>query len=241
MALGTPATLGSTVSAVTTNVFTHTTTASVGSGERIFLVAGYVSNAATERTAVTTGGGLTWTEDHNVGGLDGNFGNLKIFSANCPAGLASSTVLTVTLSGNSFGINIGCFSCSGVATASFVDMVDGQFRATPTGTWDSTASSTTNADDLLVGFAFCDGTPTISSTVGGSFTELLDIFSASNDWTLTVTYRIVAATASYNATGTWSGTPAITDWAAITAYKAEPAGPPDPGPALRVVRGPKRL
>src|SRR3954467_3304674 len=97
-----------------------TTTAAVTAGNRI--VAKFFYTSTFQTVSGVSGGGLTWTVD-----AVGNFGggaaksNVVIASAPAPAGLASGTVITCTLSGlaNAQGATLDEYS--GIATASPTD------------------------------------------------------------------------------------------------------------------------
>jgi hypothetical protein len=87
--------------------------------------------------------------------------------------------------------------------------------------WTSTAATTTNADDLLIGAAMADnsGSGRTSTPTGTLSNELFDFDSAAAIH-LTATYGIVAATGSYTATGTYSNPADFADTSLIAAYKA---------------------
>ena len=90
-------------------------------------------------------------------------------------------------------------------------MVDGQFRTGPTANWDSTASSTTVADTILIGAAFRDDASTHTSVATGSATEIHDFESTDS---IGLDHHLpdrLGDRFSYGATGTWSGVPGFTD------------------------------
>lgn len=211
MAIGTPTTLGSSPS-IASVTHTHATTATAPSGALIIVVAGWGSG--TDRTATVTGGGLTWTTDQSNVSAGGYKLRIGVFSAPAPAGLASGTTLTLTTSGADDGANIAACYVTGVDVGGTrKDASTGS--AAVTASWDTTAATTTNADDLIIGGSFGDGNRTSTATVG---TELFDFQNATNAWSMTVTYQIVASTGSKSLTGTWSAS--VDQVAGFVAYKS---------------------
>jgi hypothetical protein len=220
MAIGTPTSIGTTASASATATQTHTTTAVVPSGALVIMLCGW--GFATDRTGTMSGGGLTWTTDQtNVWTFGYNF-RFGIFSAPAPSGLASSTVLTLTLSGNGDGGALaGCYVTGLDQTGSREDNSTG---AGASGTaWNTGTATTSNADDLIIGGSLIDSTT--SSTATGGASELFD-FTHPNAWTFTVAYKIVSSTGSQSLTGTWVASANHVD--AFAAYKGEAGIPWDP-------------
>ena len=122
-----------------------TTTATIASGATII-----VTGTSTVRTAVSAadnGPVLTWALDKS--GTSAN-GNSWILSAYAPAGMASGTVITVTLGGtDAFGRSAVVTSFTGVLSASPVDTTSGPTNFTTTTAWTS-ASTTILAGSLLI-------------------------------------------------------------------------------------------
>lgn len=232
MALGTPTGIGS-ASDGAASLLTITTVGTVPAGGTLFVVVGWVNDSGA-RTVAVTSAGLTFTQDKAQTGTEGSVDyGLSVWSAPCPAGAINPAILC-TWSGANIGVNAAALYCTGVATSSPVDGTPvGQFRATPTSSWSSTAETTGNADDLLIGAAL--GDDSVTSTATGTFSggELYD-FQSPISVALTVVAAVVAATGSYTATGTWSGAPGFADIAAMVAYKsASSAAAASNGPGLR--------
>lgn len=204
--------------AVTSRTFT--TTGAVPSGGHIIVGAVWYAdgNAA---TGTISGGGLTWTTDHYATpDGDVNF-SLGLFSAPAPSGLASSTVLTLTLTGLSYGVNLGGIYATGIATSSWED-VSSAADHTATSTWGS-ALTTTNADDLLIGLGYAEAETSSTANTGASYAEAFDFSHATTGNTLTMVYRIVSAASTYTPGGTWAVTPGV-NLSASTSYKADAGG-----------------
>lgn len=214
MAIANPTTLGTSSSATDAASYTHSTTAVVPSDGFIIVCAAW--GAAADRTGAMSGGGLTWATDHSQlfsGAIPWRF---AVFSAQAPAGLASSTVLTLTLTGgNAFGAFITACYTTGVATAAAKDVSDGSGASTAS--WDTTATSTTVDETLVIGGSIHDGLQT--STATGGATELFDFQLAAESWAMTVTYKQLATIQSASLTGTWTGG-ASDSTSAFAAYKS---------------------
>ena len=195
---------------------TLTTSATVPSGALVNVFVGWGDSVARTLSSVS-GGSLTWTIDKQVpfsGALEWGF---AVVSAQAPAGLASSTVLSTTFSGTVTGSLIaGCYT-TGLATSSPVDVSDGAGGTSDP--WDTTATTTTVADTLVIGGCFRNGGNT--NTPSGGATELHDFQLAAEAWALCTEYKILSATASTSLTGTWTNNPGVPDWSsAFVAYKA---------------------
>lgn len=221
MAIAFGASLGTAVgggSSATTLAVTTTGTASAGS--RVYIVTGWYTTGV---TASASGGGLTWVNDGTfTNTTDANY-RAAVLSADAPSGLAASTSLTVTYSSAAFARALSCFYFTGVATGASGYLDGAVVGASGTAAGWATASLTTaNADDVLVGASWIDLRLT-SDTAGGSFTEIVDFQDAGNGSTFTSLYRIVAATGSYAASGTWGA--GAQPWTAVMAgYKAAGGG-----------------
>lgn len=206
-----------------------TTTGAVPAGGRVILEVGW-ANAV---TPTGSGGGLSWAVDHTV--ANSNL-RVAILSADAPAGVAASTVLTVTFSGSAFARTATACYFTGIAAASYADGTAGG-----TGTsnpWTTSAGiTTTNADDVIVAVAWIDFRNT-TSTATGSFLEALEYYDAIENGTYTVAYRIVSSTGTYTPTGTWASDGQPWQVAAV-AYKAAAAAAA--APTLYVIRSGIRL
>ncbi len=221
MPIGTPTTIGTNTNAAGSSG-TLTTTAVVPSGALIVLGVGWGQSPARTLSSVS-GGSLSWTIDHQQpfsGAIEWGY---AVVSAQAPAGLASGTVLTATMSGAELGLLICGSYTTGLATSSPVDVHDGAGGSSDP--WDTTATTTTVADTLVIGGCFRNGDNT--NTASGGATELHDFIYATEQWAQCSEYKILSATASTSLTGTWTVAPGVPDWSsAFVAYKmATPSGP----------------
>jgi hypothetical protein len=194
---------------------TVTTSALVPAGGRVVIVTG---GFATGTTATGSGGALTWaTDGHVVNGSDARY-HSSILSADCPAGLAASTVLTVTFSGATNNKTISCFYITGAVSGAsgYLDGAAVGGNGTVTA-WATASLATANADDILISGGYIDAVT--SNTPGTGYTEIHDSVAASSGVTFTSEYQVVSATGSYTGNGTWlaAGSP----WTMVmAAYKA---------------------
>jgi hypothetical protein len=195
---------------------TFNTTAVVPSGGTIVAVVSMFNDA----TVTASGGGLTWATDYTFNS-PGSDRNAAMCSANAPSGLASSTTITITYSTACFSRGVAGAYFTGVATSSYTDGGQGG-EYDGNASWETATLNTTNADDLLVGMCWADFAAGATSTATAPFAEISDHYDATNDNSLTMTYRIVSATGGYIGSGTWS---ADVQWTALMgSYKA--GGPP---------------
>lgn len=212
--LGTPG--KSTTTQTTTIAFTTGVTVPSGS----FLVCG-VSWYNPGVTASVAGGSLTWTNDVQKNGtVDTNY-HLAIFTAQAPSGLASSTTITATFSGNAFGRSICGDYWTGVATSTPKDQTSTAGSNTGTA-WNGGSITTTNADDLIVLMGWGDVvTTTNTPTAPATEVEDFNIVTDAASWAME--YRIVAATNTYSLAGTWASAPG--EWLGCqSSYKADAGG-----------------
>jgi hypothetical protein len=189
----------------------------------------YEKTGAGALATTVSGGGLTWAVDRETTSVlftTFNIG-ISVHSAPAPVGLATATTITAAFTGGTpdIGVQMGMLYLAGADTgASRVDTTAANVRESPANAnWTSGSSSTTNANDGIVGFGFSDNTAT-SSTPGGSAAEVFDAHDGGTGWTVTATFREVFVTGSNSGSGTWNGTPDA-DIAAMVAYKASPPTP----------------
>jgi hypothetical protein len=220
MPIGTPTTLGTNANGAGTSG-TLTTSAIVPSGALAGLCIGWGVAAAATITSIS-GGGLTWTVDHSQpfnGAINWGF---AVASAQAPAGLAASTVITVNMTGGGvLGLLIGGWYCTGLDTGAPVDVHTGQNQTADP--WSTGNVSTTVADTLVIGGSLRNGQGT--NTPSGGANELQDFQYATEQWSQCTEYKILSAAGSVSLDGTWNapaGTPDVA--AALVAYKAAPAG-----------------
>lgn len=216
MAIGTPTGIGTnTTAGPSTNV---STTGTVPSGALVIMVVGTGINSGTS-VITASGGGLTWATD--VSNLFSGVipWYLSVFSAQAPSGLAASSTLTASCTGSFIANMVAVVYCTGLDTSSPKDISDGNGASATN--WDTTATTTTVADTLVIGGCIHDGLT--SNTATGGATELQDFQYATDAWTMATEYKILAATASTSLTGTWLAG-ANNYSAAFVAYKAAAAG-----------------
>lgn len=221
MAIGTPTQIGTDLTSANTS-HQMTTSVTVPSGAMVFLLYGCGSgDGAVVRSATTDNGpGLTYAEDVKQAGLSVIDWAYIILSAQAPSGMASGTVITTTFTQLVISMLAGYY-CTGLATSAAKDISDGSGPTSVTN-WDTTATSTTVADTLVIGGALHDGLTTNSPT--GSANELDDFQFAGEAWTMATEYKILSAAGSASLTGSWGGAGITTS--AFVAYKAPEVAPP---------------
>lgn len=214
MAIGTPTTLGTGnggggfVASVTV-----TTTAAVTAGNLIIVAVGWYGATV---TATMSGGSLTWTQHKNQqGAADTNY-HCAIFSAQAPAGLVITTVLTCSFSASCVNTMICAAQCSGLATSSVVDTTGGANTSATSTAWGTGNVTTSNANDLLFGACTIDAL--ITDTATSPATELHDFQNAAANVSMTTVYRIVSATGTYSMAGTLSSSVSLERVAPIVAF-----------------------
>jgi hypothetical protein len=218
MAIGTPTSLGTPVVSALGGPYTFTTSVTAPSSSLIIVLASF-GRSVDPGAGTLSGGSLTWQTDQGNVFNGGYFYRFGIYSGAASSGLASSTVLTLTATGATDGVQFAAYYCTGLdLTASRKDVSNGAGAAATA--WSSGSATSTNANDLVIGGSFVDGTAT--STPGGGFTELADFQNAGNAWSETVVYKIVAATGSQSASGTW--TSAANHVSSFAAYKDSGGG-----------------
>jgi hypothetical protein len=217
MAISVPLTTGTATLGATGGTIPFTTTATIPAGGKHWVVVGWFFTTTTV-TGISDGTN-TYTVD-----VQGNTGDcsLAIASADCPAGLASGTVVTATFGSASTADRqiCGMYSTgvqSGVGAAyGAVSQNQGS-----TATWSSTATTTNNGDILIGGSHWEDGAPATDTPSGGN-TEVHD-FSTGGGSSVTTVYQIGTG-ASIAAQGTWSLTAGATGLrSSAVAYKAAPS------------------
>lgn len=200
MAVALDANLGSVESATAGTTHTLTTGAAVAAGALVVVMVGVFSNFS-GGVASVSGGGLTWTIDHEAG----SYLATAIASAPAPSGLASGQVITVTLDASLAPCFILAASFTGVDTGSgrVVDSDSG--NADLSAAWSTAALTVTSGDLVVAACTAVGGGSTFTNTPGGGLTELHDIQGTGQDES-TGAY-LVADASSETPSGTWSGTP----------------------------------
>lgn len=194
-------------SASTTNILP--TGAAVASGAQIIVVLGWFQNGAT--TAAVSGGGLTWVEDAVLRATNIHISIQRAFA---PAGLASSTNLTATISATADSL-IGATSFTGIDTTGTV-VTSGTNNGSVAG-WTAACSSTSG--NAIIGGAFMDGAATTNTETAPSV-ESFDFNSAGQTESLVGEYKLSVAggdsiAGTFGAAATWIS--------AVVCYKAAAA------------------
>lgn len=180
----------------------HALVGAAAAGTRIILDACWFSASVT--ISSVSGGGLTWVVD--VQGTASGSRRVGVVSADCPAGLAAGTVITVTFSAATTDRGLGASSWTGMRTGAsgYLGIAPGVVASAAGTAW-STGARTISAGSLLLGVAHQDNT-SMSSTPGTGVTELRDVAIAGTSDCWTSGYRIEAAGGSFTVNGTWSAT-----------------------------------
>lgn len=211
MAIGTPTTIGTRIESAGLDAVL-TTSAAVPSGALVIFIVGFGGSSAGTISSVS-GGSLTYAVDFSQAYNNIIDWGVALVSAQAPSGMASSTAVTFNFTNNQ-AVAIGGVYCTGLATSSVFDVADGQGQASVTN-WDTTATSTTFADTLVIGGSLHDGTQTNTATGGAS--EIHDFQNAGEAWSMATEYKILSAAGSASLTGTWTGAGITTS--AFAAYK----------------------
>jgi hypothetical protein len=214
-ALGSVATTG-----VTTTNFA--TTANVTAGGLIVAGAGLYKNGSVTSLTVS-GGGLTWQVDKfaTPNGGDLNY-VVAEFSAIAPVGLSSGTTLTLTLNGGGgcFDLGFGAAYFTGTDAVTWRD-VAGAGSAGAAAAW-TTSVTSTNADDVIVGFAWRESWSTADHVPGAGWTQGLEFTNATDPCDYVLVYQVVSSATAYSPNGTFGGGAQSTSVA--VAYKAAAGG-----------------
>lgn len=214
MPIGTPTTMGNTGALAAGSPTTLSTTAAAPSGSIIIVFVQWYGAGITTTVTIP---GLSVTQDLLGDGTADTARHCGVFSAQAPAGLASSTTITATHSASANNRMLCALYVTGIATSSPVDAT-GVGHGTGTAV---TSSATTNvAGDLLFTGVAVDGAVTFTAT--GGATEVHDFQNSSAVTSIATEYEIAGAAGAETGTGTLSSTPA--EWiAALVAYKADVA------------------
>ena len=181
-----------------------------------FIVVAIRLGSATVVPTVADSGGNTYTEDRRqVQTTDGH--RAFIFSAPNIAGGADT--VTVTWTGG-VSIRFAIHEYSGLATSGALDQVNSGEDTTNTA-WNSGDVTTTQADELLFGFASGQNSGVRTVTKGAAYT-LRQYLTTASQFRIITEDQIVSATGTYNANWTIdNGTENKT--AVICTYKAPAA------------------
>jgi hypothetical protein len=189
-----------------------TTSAAATVNTRVFVFVVW-TNASRVLNSVT-GGGLTWTIDRQVKNA-ANY-HVAMASAYAPSGLPTKTAITATFSGSVNHGDMAAVSFSGIAPNSAVDAaatsVDSGFAG-----WSAT-TTTTNANDLVLGFSTVDAVTTNTPTAPNI--EIHDINNVNFYSSAASEYQIVSTAGAKTVSGTWANAAgAIGNATVVVAYK----------------------
>jgi len=206
--------LGAKTDNVASTSLTLTTTAAAAAGSRVFAFVDWTNSTRT--LSSVTGGGLTWTVDVQAKATNSSI-RQAIASAPAPAGLAANTVLQATFSGSVGHGLISAASFTGIATTTPLDTTATGTQAGVTN-WPCTLT-TTNANDLVLGWSTIDANATSTATAPN--TEIHDFGDANYYGWATSVFRIEASTGAKTVSGTWStNNLASSNLSVCAAYKA---------------------
>lgn len=212
---------GGNPSGLTSNSLT--TTAAVPAGGRVIVPVQWASDT-TATTPIVSGGGLTFVRDYRTTATEGTVKyGIDYWSAYAQQGLPSGTTININFTpGAPYGLNVAAYYAMGLARGQSLDGTANVFRPSATATWTAGPITTTNANDLIMTTAFSDHATVLNSStpLAGGFTELDDFWIGGTDWAMVNSYREVAATGTYTATGTWLNSPSFADFTAMVVYKA---------------------
>lgn len=220
MAIGTPVTLGTGSATTSATTIALTTSAAVAAGETVVIAACNVDGTATNPTC--SGGGLTWTLDKVI--FDSTTGGtLALFSAPAPAGLAISTVITVTFAAAETRRLIAGMKISGLRASAPADVSASNSAASGSAWSTGTTATRTVATEITIGAATgrSGATPAATSTATAPATELHDVgVGTATPWTsLTTAYHQESATGTSSVAGTWSKSESVGWDGIVVAYK----------------------
>ena len=152
MAIGTPVNRGSTATNANGSTLDVTTTGAVAAGSKIILSAGWRSAQTLVSVSDNSGSPLTWVIDYQAQDATASR-NAVLISADAPSGLASGTVITLTLSGSTTDKIVSVEEVTGLATGGFDQSSHGDGG---NGTTFDTGltPTTTQADELLMSVLF---------------------------------------------------------------------------------------
>jgi hypothetical protein len=204
-----------------------TTSAAAIVGERI-VVCG-CSFSDDNVSSVTDAAGNTYAVDVNV---VANFVRVYIASAPVTTQLNSSSAITANFSGSESWLGLSAFTLSGIRTSGAVDGTGTFSDSAGPAAWDTSDTATTFADAVIVGACAIREAVDRTLTAGTNFTKVHDLYAGSN-MNFASEYRVLSATGTFDASGTWSGTDFLAETAAHVVYMGIAAGGV---PNLRVVR-----
>src|SRR5688572_11647589 len=197
MAIGTPVVRGTAAhAAASVGSVQLTTSSAVPAGDHI--VVAFFSNF--NRAISISGGGLTWQTDSFQ---RSDFNTLYIFSAYCPSGLASGTVLTFSWSPDGNGArSIIAASISGLDPTSWKDQ-NSEWLAAPQAAWDTnTTPARSQAEEISISAAAESAVSATTSTVNAPAAEIAEAAGAGR--CLAMNYEQHSSVGTSRHTGTFT-------------------------------------
>lgn len=223
MAITFDANLGSFQASTTGTTVAMTTSAAAASATRIIATVTARTSASLPTVTGISGGSLTWVKDFEHTG--GNNVLQSIWSADAPAGLASSTTITATYSGTATAAGITAMSIAGIGgTLSGSPSAGTGFQGTA---W-SNNMTTTDADVLLFVCTVGDGAAGATGTATAPLVEVHDTWSSTYTFEIITAYQILTASGFVSVAGTF-GTALTASWKNVTmGYALAVAAAADP-------------
>ncbi len=199
--------------------FTGGTTATATFGSNVtawnFIVVGFNIDPANSLTSITDSLGNTY---HAAIGPTDSSGNSRCYiyyAFNITGGANTITVIRGSTAGFA---TISASEFSGMQTGDSLDKTAGVGQASTTAYDSGNTATTTQSDELLIGFLCTDQTTPLTFTAGASYTlDTQSLEATSGSHTQQLEYQVVAATGAYKATGTVSA--AIVGVAQIATFK----------------------
>jgi hypothetical protein len=215
MPIGTPAFIGSGEpgSPSSTTVITTTGPIAVGDTVDVFMAC----NSNVTASSVTDSGGNTYAQIATAINGDVNNRIAQYRCASATNSVATSGTITATWSASANRSWAGATTTTGLMAAAGGDGTNTRAQINVS-VWTANSVTTTNADDLLWGFAFINGQAT-SNTADTNWVELVDDTVSGLSGTVTIMYRIVSATGTYTAGGTWAAGSASDTVSLMSAHK----------------------
>ena len=195
--------LGSLTASASGSFMNFTTTAAVPAGSRIVCFVTWVSS--TGAVSTVTGGGLAWTIDAVAGPTVDNK-RCAIVSADCPAGLASGTVIQANFSaaGTARSMCGAAFTdCRGGSTG-HVQSVIGTNTVGSGTSWTTSTGTTFSGNGLAVAVTNTSTGSSRTSTPVSPSIELYDL-SPATGFDQCAQYRL-GSSGSATIAGTWNST-----------------------------------
>jgi hypothetical protein len=188
---------------------TFTTTRQIATGEHVVVVVGGSGSAVC--TAITVGS-LTLTQDKTD---SGTYTMLQVWSARATSSIASGS--TVTLTSNGTYRDAACFSLSGVASSSYVDVTaNAGVASTTTPSVGPTAATALSGSIAVAAFRGSLANTGLISP-GAGYTEITEVNNAAAGWSQQAEYQTLASTGTQ--TATWSLSQGTVGEAVIVVYK----------------------